>query len=177
MTTSNDAPRSLAADEALAYLDKADEAYTLVDQLYKTRTVPDDRRHNARIAQGHALIGRHLKFAQVHAMLAVADAIRESAGTPVTVELDLPAAPPASAKRVPVSKLLTEPGTPGEFVKCEKCGGHLYLQLRVHGPIYTCDGPGSGHTHVRGDDLGPDAAEEYDHTGCLALYRLAEVKA
>lgn len=161
------APTSLAHDDPLEYARRAEILATELDRLH--REAPHER---ATIGYANQHLGVNLKLAEVHATLAVRDAVLEllAALRPAPA----PAAVFAAAPPVP-------PDNPaGVFAECSVCNGHLYLTSvarpgSVYAPVmYACDG--RGHDQFTRADLGlnANAREEYDHTGHLALFIMTE---
>ncbi|HEY0701061.1 MAG TPA: hypothetical protein VGD43_25020 [Micromonospora sp.] len=71
MNTQYGVRRSIAFDEALAFVEAAEQAEAQLEDLYN-----QDRRDSQRVASTHHRLGVALKLAEVQATLAVAEEIR-----------------------------------------------------------------------------------------------------
>jgi hypothetical protein len=159
-TQQSHAPTSLAHDEALEYARRAEILATELDRLH--REAPHER---ATIGYANQHLGVNLKLAEVHATLAVRDAVLE------LLAALLPAPAPAAVFAAAPPETPDNPA--GVFAECSVCNGHLYLtSVARSGAVYACDG--RGHDRFTRADLGLNAVEEYDHTGHLALFIMTD---
>jgi hypothetical protein len=152
---------ALAADEAHAHLLKVEALGSDLDSLYNTADLPAQR------AQAHAILGRHLKLAGVHAMLAVAEqlrGLREDLQPAPTVPTGATLRQHVDRDRTTMEAVIPLAQPARMWALCTKCGGYLYLCEGT----YACDNP--RHDLIRHEDLTAGTyTEEHTPSGALAL--------